>query len=132
MKHLGIRRNTLSQPCTSSDDAMMANNCLPTQNRCPCINHHAILDRWLSFFILQILFYCQRPQRHTLIQFDIIANYCCLSNHHSRPMINAEISADLRSWMNVNPSFRVSRRCNHSGDQGYLLFVELMCHSMES
>ena len=63
-------------------------------------------------------------QCHTLIQRHVVADDGCLTNHHTRAVVNGEVFANLGTRVDINTRPRVSLLRDDTGNDGHLHQVQ--------
>ena len=71
-----------------------------------------------------------RSERHTLIQFHVVANDARFANHHSCAVVNSEVSAYLCPWVDVNSCFRMRHLSKDSRNERHAQLVQLMGYAV--
>lgn len=123
--------NWFCQPYVTTNDTVVSNYCLTSQNCCSCVNCYIIFNSRMSHFILKDFFYRQSSQSHSLINLYVITNYCSLSNHCTSSMIDRETSSNFSSGVNINTSFIMGALRNKSWNHWDSQLVKFMCKSVK-
>src|SRR6266496_1404843 len=83
------------QPDIAANNGATADDGCPAKDGGAGVNYDVVLDCGMALlsadhpaFIIHSE--AQRSECHALIQFDAIADICCLSDDHTRPMIDKE------------------------------------------
>ncbi len=130
VEYFRVGWNWFGQPNITADDTVMPDNCLATQNCCPCVNCDIIFDPWMSDFILKDLFDCQCPESNSLVNFDVIANKCSLTNDGACSMVDRETPSNFSTRVNINSCFIMGTLRNESWNHWDSQFMEFVCHSV--
>src|SRR5699024_11033552 len=68
------------------------------QNLCSCAYNDFIFQRWLTFFLFQVL----TTQRDSLKQHTVIDDFGRLTNNHTHTVIDKEPTADVSPRVDFN------------------------------
>src|SRR6185503_6309713 len=123
--------NTFRQENVGADRRIRANHSVAAHDRGSGVNADTVFDRGVAFFPTQRLSGPKRArdERYALVKFHVRPDLRRLANDHSSAMIDEEMRADLRTWMNIDSGAAVCPLCHDAGNQRNLS-VEQVRHSI--
>ena len=114
----GVRLDGGGEPDAAADDAVVADDRFAAEDGRVGVDHHAVFNRWVPLVAADQVAVviggkAEGPQRHALINLDVIADFARLANHHAGAVVDEEVIADGRAGVNVDASLlgTIRRSC---------------------
>ena len=66
----------------------------------------------------------------TLIEFHVLSDDTRFSNHHTRAVVDGEVFANLRTWVDVDSRFGMSHFREHTWNERHTEQKQFVCHAV--
>ncbi len=123
------------EPDAAADDAVVADDRFAAEDGRVGIDHHTVFNRRMPLvasdqIAVVIGGKAEGPQRHALINLDVIADFACLADHHAGAVVDEEVIADGRPRMNVDAGLLVGPFANHAGNERHPQTAQLVSNAV--
>lgn len=133
LKKLGVGRQVLREPYVTSYYGVMSDG-YAAKHRCVGVYDHIVLDDRMTRYVYGIAVLIKLEtlgaKRNSLIELNMIAYDCSLSDNYTCTVVYAEILTDAGTRMDVDTGKRVCKFGDYAGQDGYSQLKQAVCHTV--